>query len=99
MDGHVGAWHHAPLVILGVTTITMSRVSAFVERPGVSSFSCFRCLVSRYGLSGVPLSGLLVTSNVPTLTRLTLLGLLPRYGGLIVRDGSVLYSSLDKEDI
>ena len=99
MDCRVGAWCRALLVILGVATITTSRVSAFVERLVISSFSCFICLVSRYKMSGVPLSGLVVTPNVPALMRLTLWGLLPRHGGLIVRDGSVLYSSLDKEDI
>jgi hypothetical protein len=92
-----------PLELLGVKAIMTSRVSTFAERPIVRSFSCFRFLVSRYGLSGVLLSGLVMTSNVsapaPTLTRLTPWGLLPRFGGLTVGDVSVLYSSLDKEDI
>jgi hypothetical protein len=40
-----------------------------------------------------------VTVPVPTLACLTLQGLLPKYSGLLVGDGSILYSSLDKEDI
>lgn len=91
------------LAILGVTAITMSRVSVFVQRSIVRSFSYLGCLISRYGLSEVLLSSLVMMSNVlvhvSTLMCLTLRGFLPRYGGLIVKDGSVLYSSLNKEDI
>jgi hypothetical protein len=51
----------------------------------------------------VPFSGLVMTPNVtapvPTLACLALRGLLPQYSGLVVGDGSVLYSSLDIEDI
>jgi hypothetical protein len=109
VDCRASVWHRAPLVPARapghdrLMAITASRVSVFAERPVVRSFSCFGCLVSRYGLSGVLLFNLVMTSNVlvpvPTLMRLTLRGLLLRYGGLIVEDGSVLYSSLDKEDI
>jgi hypothetical protein len=63
----------------------------------------FQILVPGYGLSRAPLSSLVMTSNVTTpvstLVCLALWDLLPRYGGLVIGDGSILYSSLDKEDI
>jgi hypothetical protein len=73
------------------------------ECPIVRSFSCFRYLVLGYGLSAVPFFGLVMTLSVtmpiPMLVCLALRGILLQYGGLIIRDGSVLYSDLDKEDI
>jgi hypothetical protein len=70
-----------PLAIMGMTMIITSRVLAFAECPVVRSFSCLGYLISRYGLSGVPLFGLVMTLNVPmpvlTLTHLALQGLLP----------------------
>jgi hypothetical protein len=91
------------LALVGVVTITTSRISAFAKHPVVRSFSYFGCLVPRYRLSGVPLPGLMMTSNITTpvltLTCFMLQGFLLRYGGLVAEDGSVIYSSLNKEDI
>lgn len=88
------------LALLGVATIGNCSV---VGCPIVRSLSCFRCLVPRYGLSGVLFSNLVMMSNVtmpiPTFLCLSLSGLLPWYSGLVIGDGSVLYSSLDKWDI
>jgi hypothetical protein len=92
-----------PLALLSVATIAMSRIAAFAECPIVRSLFYFRCLIPRYGLSGIPLPGLMVMSNVtthiPTLTCLMLRRLLLQCSGLVDIDGCVLYSSLDKEDI
>lgn len=88
------------LTLLGVATIAASGIIALVERHVVRSLSCLKCLIPRYGLRGVPFSGLVVTLNVMTpilaLACLALRGLLPQYSGLVVRDGSILYSPLDK---
>jgi hypothetical protein len=88
------------LALLGVATIGNCSV---VGCPIVRSLSCFRCLVLRYGLSGISFPGLMVTTNVTTLVLmlacLALQGLLPYYSGLVIEDGCIPYSSLDKEDI
>jgi hypothetical protein len=92
-----------PLAILGEAAIMVSRVLMFVERPVVRGLSCFRCLILRHRLSGVPLYGHMVTPNIPapvtTLTWLALWGLLPWYAGLIVSDGCVINSSLDLSEV
>jgi hypothetical protein len=80
-----------PLALLGVVTIATSGIVALSERPVVSSLSCFRCLVSGYGLSGILYPGLMVIPNVTPHV--------PQYSGLVVGDGCILYYSLDKEDI
>jgi hypothetical protein len=91
------------LALLGVVTIAASGIAVLAERPIVRSCSYFRCHVLAYGLSGVMFPGLMVMLNVmahvPTLACLTLWGLLPRYSGLIIEDGHILYTSLHKEDI
>ena len=91
------------LALLGVVTIAASGIAVLTERPIVRSCSYFRCHVLAYGLSGVMFPGLMVMLNVmahvPTLACLTLWGLLPRYSGLIIKDGHILYTSLHKEDI
>jgi hypothetical protein len=73
------------------------------ECPIVRSLSCIRCLILRYGLSGISFPDLMVTTNVTTLVLmlacLVLQGLLPQYSGLVIGDGCIPYSSLDKEDI
>jgi hypothetical protein len=89
-----------PLALLRMETIAVSRIAAFVECPVLRSFSCFRCLIPGYGLSRIPLPRLVVTPNVtalvPTVVCLTLRVLLPQYSGLVVVDGCILYSSLEK---
>ena len=81
--------HSFLLALLGVATITTLGFVALAECLVVRSLSFFRCLVPRYGLSGIPFSSLVMTLNittpVPTLACLALRGL--------------LYSCLDKEDI
>jgi hypothetical protein len=92
-----------PLALLSVATIAVLGIAAFAECPIVRSLFYFRCLILGYGLSGILLPGLMVTSNVttpiPILTFLALRRLLLQYSGLVFIDGRILYSSLDKEDI
>lgn len=51
---------------LGVATIAASGIATLVEHRVVRSLFYLRCLVSIYGLRGVPFSGLVVTLNVMT---------------------------------
>jgi hypothetical protein len=92
-----------PLVLLSVANITASGIAALTEHSVIRGFNDFRGFVSGVGLSRIPFLGLVVTLDVtppiPMLTCLTLWGHLPPYSGLIIGDGCILYSSLDKQYI
>jgi hypothetical protein len=78
-------------------------VNICVEMDPGTHMVCARFYPLEPGVTGIPLPGLMMTSNITapvlTLTCFALQGLLLRYGGLVAEDGSVLYSSLNKEDI
>lgn len=89
--------------ILGEAAISTPRVLLFAEHSIIKCFPGSRHFIPRNGLGGVPFSSHMVTLNVPasvlTMACLTLRGLLPRQGGLVVGDGGILYSLVDEEDI
>jgi hypothetical protein len=91
------------LALLVMAMITASGIATLEKRPIVRSFSYFGCLILGYWLGRVPFFVLMMTPNVTwpvsMLARLALWGLLPQYGGLIIGDGTIFYSSLKKEDI
>jgi hypothetical protein len=95
-----------PYLLLGLflspSTIASSGIPSFPEDTFLQSFSHLRDLVSRYGLRRVPLSGLVMSSDisasVPPSARFPLRRFLSGCSRLVVGDGGRLHSP-DEEDV
>ena len=89
-------------LFLSPSTITPSGIPSFPEDTFLRSFSYLRDLVSRYGLCRVPLSGLVMSSDisasVPPSVGFPLRRFLSGRSQLVVGDGGRLHSP-DEEDV
>jgi hypothetical protein len=78
-------------LLLSLPTVTSSGIPPFPEDPFFRSFSYLRDLISRYGLRRVPLSGLVMSSNisasVPSSVGFPLRRFFPGCSWFIVGDG------------
>jgi hypothetical protein len=89
-------------LFLSSSAITSSGVPSFSEDAFFRSFSYFRDLISRDRLLRIPLSGRMMSSNVPApvppSSGLSLRRFFPGYGRLVVGDDRRLHSP-DEEDV
>jgi hypothetical protein len=104
VDSHVGSWHHVQFVPARAPRRGDDRSIGNCGAHGAlccQEFLLLQMPCPGDGLSKIPFLGFMVMPNVVCsdvdLPRVA--GAHPQYSGLIIRDGCVLYSSLDKEDI
>jgi hypothetical protein len=89
-------------LFLSPSTIASSGIPSFPEHTFLRSFSRLRDLISRYGLRWVPLSGLVMSSDISASVSpsagFPLRRFFSGHGRLVVGDGGRLHSP-DEEDV